>query len=233
MDFAPYDVRHYPTLSVEHGYREWAPTYESVVEDIMDIALLDRLRAVPWPEVGRAVDLACGTGRSGSWLRAQGVVHVEGIDLTAAMLEQAREKGVYDRLHQGDMRATGLQSAGFDLALEVLACEHVDSVQPLYTEAARLVRAGRWFVIVGYHPHFLLNGIPTHFNGADGRPLAIESHVHLFSDHVKAALAAGFELIEMEEGLIDQAWLERKPKWQKHAGRPVSYAMVWRRSEGA
>ena len=33
----------------------------------------------------------------------------------------------------------------------------------------------------------------------------------------------------VEEGVIDATWLDHKPKWQKHAGRPVSYALVWRR----
>ena len=40
-------------------------------------------------------------------------------------------------------------------------------------------------MIVGYHPFFLMIGIPTHFDRADGTPAAIESHVHLFSDHVR------------------------------------------------
>ena len=36
----------------------------------------------------------------------------------------------------------------------------------MYREAARIAKAGARFVIVGYHPHFMLNGIPTHFNRA-------------------------------------------------------------------
>ncbi len=85
-------------------------------------------------------------------------------------------------------------------------------------------------MIVGYHPFFLISGIPTHFDRADGSPAAIESHVHLFSDHVQAALASGFALLEMAEGVIDDAWLAKKPKWQKYAHRPVSFAMVWGRT---
>jgi SAM-dependent methyltransferase len=233
MDFARFDARHYPTVSVEEGYRRWAPTYESVVENAMDLSLLARLRSVPWAEVSRAIDLACGTGRIGRWLREQGVPRLDGVDLTPAMLDRARDKRIYDRLTLADMRSTGLPPASYDLAVEVLADEHLESLEPLYDEAAKLIGPAGRFVIVGYHPHFLLNGIPTHFDDADGRPLAIESHVHLFSDHVGAAHASGFQLLEMEEGVIDETWLERKPKWHKYAGRPVSYAMVWRRGDGA
>ena len=37
-------------------------------------------------------------------------------------------------------------------------------------------------------------------------------------------------LLEMEEGLVDEAWLHRKPKWgDAYRGLPISFAMVWRR----
>ena len=46
---------------------------------------------------------------------------------------------------------------------------------------------------------------------------------------MKAAHASGWSLWEMEEGLIDDAWLRKKPKWQHYLGPPISFAMVWRR----
>lgn len=233
MEFAPFDRRHYPTLSVEEGYGEWAASYERVVLDEMDLRLLERLTTVPWPAVGRALDLACGTGRIGRWLQARGIGRIDGLDLTPEMLAQARAKVVYEELRQGDLRATGLPPAIYDLVTLVLADEHLSALPPLYREAARLCRPGGRCVLVGYHPHFLMSGIPTHFDRADGSPVAIESHVHLLSDHVKAAQASGFALLEMDEGVIDDAWLAKKPKWRSYAGRPVSFAMVWRLAERA
>ena len=73
-----------------------------------------------------------------------------------------------------------------------------------------------------------MNGIPTHFERRDGTPVAIESHVHLLSDHAKAARAAGWMLAEMDEGVVDDAWIAKKPKWQRYRSHPVSFAMVWR-----
>jgi hypothetical protein len=60
--------------------------------------------------------------------------------------------------------------------------------------------------------------------------VAIESYVHLFSDHVLAARAAGWTLEEMREALIDDAWIAAKPKWEKHRSRPISFAFAWRRA---
>jgi hypothetical protein len=98
---------------------------------------------------------------------------------------------------------------------------------PAYREAARLARPGGRFVLVGFHPWFLMSGIPTHFDRAPGQPVAIESHVHLFSDHVRSAHAAGWRLAELEEGVIDDAWVALKSKWEAYRDRPVSFAFAW------
>jgi SAM-dependent methyltransferase len=231
MDFSPFDRRHYPTLEVREGYAAWARSYESVVQDEMDLRLLERLEGVAWVGEGPVLDLACGTGRIGVWLRSCGVGRLEGVDFTQEMLAQAEAKRVYDRLVLADVSATGLTAGRYRLLVQSLADEHMADLRPLYSETARLVAPGGTFVIVGYHPHFLMNGIPTHFDGDDGQPRAILSHVHLLSDHVKAAMAAGWQLAAMEEGIVDDAWIARKPKWERYRFHPVSFAFVWRRPQ--
>jgi SAM-dependent methyltransferase len=229
MEFASFDRRRYPTLPVRDGYREWAETYEDVVQAEMDLRLLARVGTVDWAKAGRVLDLACGTGRIGAWLRAQGVQRLDGLDFTPEMLARAETKGVYDRLILADMLATGLPASSYDLVLEVLADEHLAEVGLLYREAARLAAPAGVFLIVGYHPHFLMNGIPTHFDRRDGEPVAIESHVHLFSHHVQAAHRTGWTLVEMDEGVVDDAWIAKKPKWERYRSHPVSFVMVWRK----
>ena len=230
MDFSPFDLRGYRTVGVADGYTEWAAEYERSVHDEMDLRLLERLTSVPWSAVRSAIDLACGTGRIGAWMTARGVAAIDGIDLTGAMLDRARAKGIYRQLHLASVTDTGLPDATYDLAIQSLADEHLSELAPLYREASRLTRVDGRFVIVGYHPFFLLSGIPTHYHrSSDNEPLAIESYIHLMSDHVHAASAAGWTLAEMEEGVVDDAWIAAKPKWAKHRFRPVSFAMVWRK----
>src|SRR5687768_2156566 len=133
----------------------------------LDYALLARIRSIDWHRQHRAADLACGTGRIGRWLRARGVSWVDGVDVTGEMLALARAGGVYARTVQADMRETTLPGAAYDVVISVLAVEHLPEVAPLYREAARLARASGFFVLLGYHPFFLLNGIPTHFESDD------------------------------------------------------------------
>lgn len=231
MDSSIFDKRGYPTLPVRDGYREWAASYEDTVLDLMDVRLLERLPSLTSHRTDHVLDLACGTGRIGAWLKRAGVPRLDGIDFSEEMLAKAACKGVYDRLVLGDVLATGLAADTYDLITCVLADEHLAEIGPLYREAARLATRGGRFVLVGYHSHFLLLGIPVHFDRPTGEAIAIESHVHLMSEHVGAAHGAGFRLAEMVEGVVDDAWIARKPRWAGYRHHPVSFALVWTKPE--
>lgn len=230
LDFAAFDTRGYRTVDVRTGYREWRPTYEDTVQDAMDLALLDELAGVDWAAVARAADLGCGTGRTAAWLRAHGAGAIDGVDLVPEMLEAARERGAHASLREGDVADTGLEGGAYDLVIASLVDEHLPALEPLYGEARRLARPGGAFVLVGFHPHFIMStGMPTHFTGASGEPLAISTYVHLLGDHVTAGLGAGLVLAEMREGVVDERWLALKPKWERFRHHPVSVAFAWRR----
>src|SRR5262245_254816 len=163
MDHTHYDTRRYPIVGVREGYGEWVRTYEATVQDEMDLQLLDRLRPVDWAARRRVLDLACGTGRIGVWLRQHGTAAIDGVDLTPEMLELARAKGVYRALHVADVCRTMLPGGAYELAIQSLADEHLPDLAPLYREVARLTTPDGTFVLVGYPPPFLLSGITTPF----------------------------------------------------------------------
>ena len=227
MDHAIFDKRKYPVLEVLEGYRHWVRTYEQTVQDEMDLRLLDRLRTVDWSTVRCVLDLACGTGRIGAWLQSRCSAAVDGVDITPEMLEVAQRRHLYRALHLADVCNTGLTAESYDVCTQSLADEHLSDLSPLYREVARLTKQGGYFVLVGFHPYFLMTGMPTHFERTPGEPVTIRSYVHLLSDHVKAAHAVGWSLRELKEGLIDEVWLRKKPKWAVYFGWPVSFAMVW------
>jgi SAM-dependent methyltransferase len=232
-EFATFDQRGYPTVSVREGYGAWQPSYEDTVVDLMDISLLDRVETVHWSETNVIADLGCGSGRTARWLASKGVTTIDGVDLTPEMLSRARELSLHRRLEEADVRATPLPAGSYDAAVCSLVDEHLPELHELYAEARRLLARGGSFVIVGYHPYFIMAaGMPTHFDGSDGQPVAIETYIHLPSAHVDAASAAGFVASEMYEAVIDEAWIQRKPKWDRYRGWPISFIWVWRTAPG-
>ena len=226
--FEPFDRRGYRTVDARTGYGAWAPTYEGTVQDAMDVELLDALTELD--VAGATVaDLGCGSGRTGAWLAAHGAAAIDGADVTPEMLEMARARGVFRALVEADVADTGLPGGSYDVVTTSLVDEHLADLRPLYAEAARLLRPGGTYAIVGFHPHFIMaSGMPTHFDDADGEPVAIVTHVHQLSDQVAAAHAAGFRLAELRERLVDDAWVALKPKWDAMRGHPVAFAAVWR-----
>lgn len=226
--FADFDSRNYPTVDVRTGYGQWVTSYESTVEDEMDLALLNRLTTPNWRAIQRAADLGCGTGRTGAWLRSQGIRHIDGVDLTPEMLDRARTRGAHTTLTEADVTKTGLETGAYDLAIASLIDEHLPDLAPFYKEAARLVRPGGTCVVVTYHPHFIMTaGMPTHYKTETGEDVAITTHLHQISDHVNKARQAGWHLEEMQESLIDDQWLTKKPKWHKYRNHPISAAYAW------
>jgi predicted TPR repeat methyltransferase len=138
--FERFDSRGYRTLEVAAGYSAWAPSYDATMDDHLDLPLLGCTASVDWSEIADAVDLGCGTGRIGAWLKARGVPQVDGVDASGPMLQQAAAKGIYGRLVCADVAATGLGGTDYDLAISSFAACHLDDLNGFYAEAARLIR---------------------------------------------------------------------------------------------
>jgi predicted TPR repeat methyltransferase len=88
----------------------------------------------------RALDLGCGTGLAGAAFR-DCVDHLEGVDLSAGMIAEARTKDIYDALYVADaadhLRASSDGALDLILAADVLV--YMGDLAPLFTEIARVL----------------------------------------------------------------------------------------------
>lgn len=88
------------TISV---YDKWADTYDADLK-AHGYHTPKRIAAALLPFVPQdtmILDFGCGTGVSGLALQAEGYSKIHGTDVTAAMLDRAHEKEVYDKLWLG------------------------------------------------------------------------------------------------------------------------------------
>ncbi|PZG55647.1 hypothetical protein C1I98_02865 [Spongiactinospora gelatinilytica] len=106
------------------GYAQWAERYDA--EDNPLIAVeepLVRRILTALPAAGRALDVACGTGRHTAF--PAGLGHeVVGVDSSAEMLALARAKLPDVVFHQADLHALPAEPAGFDVVVCALALTH-------------------------------------------------------------------------------------------------------------
>lgn len=105
-------------------YDRWADTYDAEMAAAgyrhPSIALALLARHLPRGATP-VLDAGCGTGLVGEWLGIVGYPEIEGLDISAGMLERARAKGAYSKLHNlalggplpfADGHFAGIVSAG-------------------------------------------------------------------------------------------------------------------------
>jgi predicted TPR repeat methyltransferase len=95
---------------------------------------------------GRALDLGCGTGLAGAALRDH-VDYLEGVDLSPAMIAQARAKSVYEALHVGDVEEHLRSSSdgSFDLILASDVLAYIGDLAAVFMQIARVLASGGLF----------------------------------------------------------------------------------------
>ena len=97
------------------------------------------------PAFANVLDLGCGTGRAGVEFRdIAGTIH--GVDLSPKMMDQARDKGVYDDLFLDDFVAFMDSAKGaYDLVLAVDSFLYTGPLEVVFASVAGVLKGGGGF----------------------------------------------------------------------------------------
>ena len=151
---------------------------------------------------GLVLDLGCGTGLMGAELRSR-ADRLIGVDLSAAMLAEARRKAIYDGLEQADLLeflASLSERADLVMASDVL--NYTGPLPPVLAAVARVLRPGGHFGFT----------LETH-DGPDAMRLGESLRFSHQPEAARLALgAAGFDIVE------DVATVLRQDRGQPVAG---------------
>lgn len=99
------------------------------------------------PKESRILDAACGSGLTGVALRNLGYERIEGIDISAKLLELAQRTGAYTRVQRVDMQDFPLpfEDGEFDAVNFIGALTYFETDEIL-RELCRIVRSGGFVV---------------------------------------------------------------------------------------
>lgn len=202
-------------LPVKEAYRLWAPAYDSAPNPLF--GLEERHLAPLLPAAARcdALDLGCGTGR---WLERISTLQPQsltGVDLSAAMLQQASRKlGRKARLVQADCLHTRLETASADWILASFLLSYVNDLHELAREMARVARPGASVLLSDVHPATGDYGWKRTFRCAR-EVIEIRTYPYRLRNLQAAMKNAGFEL----EFLDEHCFGESEKTIFLHAGR--------------
>jgi predicted TPR repeat methyltransferase len=186
-----------PATAALHGYvrtlfDQYAPRFDRALADLSYSApemLRDAVMAYG-THFGSMLDLGCGTGLAGAAFRAHADWLV-GVDLSPKMIEEARKKGVYDRLAVGDiaryLAEQRAQGAVFHLVIAADVFAYlVDFAETCRTVAEVLAPGG-------------LFGFTVETHAGEGAVVGPKMRYAHSAEFVRAALTeAGLPLLELK-----------------------------------
>lgn len=216
-------------LAASEGYRLWAPTYS----DETAISFLEnRLVESMTPDLSglRLLDAGCGTGRR---LRNTGAAKAVGLDQSYEMLSVGGDIADRDLVH-GDVRNMPFAEKSSDVIWCRLVLGHLPHIEPAYSEFARVAGDRATVIVSDFHPSAWDAGHRRTFRYGDDL-VELEHYVHRSDQHIQAARAAGFELLEIREAKIgDEVRLfydaaGRLDSYPRDRGLPVVLALSFLR----
>jgi predicted TPR repeat methyltransferase len=185
---------------VRRVFEEHAPRFDQSLLQHLDYRgpqlLLAAVTAVVRSAGGPArfaamLDLGCGTGLAGAAFRAT-VDRLTGVDLSAAMIEEARRKAIYDRLETVELveflAAQAAAQARYDLVVAADVLVYVQGLAAVAAAVRRVLAPGGLF------------GFTVETHAGEGVLLRESLRFAHGAAHVRAAMAgAGLALARLTE----------------------------------
>ena len=192
-------------MEVRQAYNIWAEQYDTNVNktrDLEAIALRETLQNIPFKS---CVEIGCGTGKNTRWLMSKSK-EITAVDLSEEMLAKARGKIASKAVsfQQADITHPWTFTAKkFDLITFSLVLEHIEKLEPIFSEAANKIVPHGHIYIGELHPFKQYAGTKARFDTAQG-PQVVTCFNHNISDFTIPAKKHGFEIIDINEYFDDE-----------------------------
>ena len=187
-------------METSEAYNQWAGQYDSnenKTRDLEAIALRSALSALP---LGRCLEIGCGTGKNTEWLMTR-AEEITAVDFSGQMLSRARQKIKSEKVQfiQADItKAWDFASGPYDLVCFSLVLEHIQYLDPIFQQAARVLKPGGHIYIGELHPFKQYSGSKARFETGDGVQV-VACYDHHLSEFVQTAKRHGFALLDVNE----------------------------------
>jgi SAM-dependent methyltransferase len=168
--------------------------YDELRHKPLDRALLDRF-AASVRDMGTVCDIGCGPGHVGRYLHDQGL-EVIGIDLSPAMIEQARTLNPGMMFRQGDMTALDVPDGAWAGIVAFYSIIHIPrpEMTAALRELRRVVRPGGRLLLA-----FHVGRETVHRDELWGHEVSIDFHFFLAEEIAACLRSAGWEVEEIVE----------------------------------
>lgn len=198
-----------PDHYVQRVFDDFAASFDHRLKELGYRApqlMADALRQVQalLPAEPVVLDAGCGTGLCGPLLKPPARV-LDGVDLSAGMLERARARPEYDALHHAELTAyLDACEARYDLIVSADTLCYFGELDGFLASAARVLRGPSLLI-------FSLEVLPD--EAADFRLNLHGRYSHSKTYLLRSLAARGFELRALEQQVLRQELIESVQGW--------------------
>lgn len=182
------------------AYKFWSEQYdtnENKTRDMEAVALREMLAGIAFE---RCLEIGCGTGKNTVWFakKADGVTSV---DISEEMLAKAKSKIQSDSVtfRQADITTPWNFADGkYDLVSFSLVLEHIQNLDHIFSEAAKVLKNGGHVYVGELHPFKQYSGSKARFETENGTQI-VECFNHNISEFIQTAAKYGFSILSLNE----------------------------------
>ena len=215
-------------VPTREGYDRWSVVYDGDGNPLIALEEPQVERMLGDARGLRIADVGTGTGRHAVRLANAGAM-VTALDFSRGMLKQARAKSGADHVSfvVADCAAQlPLRDGAFDRVVCALLADHVQSLDSLLSELARICSKDGFIVFTTVHPTMHLLGVRARFNDPEtGKKIYPKSYDHSIPSLVMAAQRAGLRFCEMNEHFVTEELVRTNPRVAQALGWPLLLAM--------
>jgi predicted TPR repeat methyltransferase len=219
------DSERAPSGYVEQLFDQYAHKFDSHLVEVLSYSVPEKLADLlrphsnPGGEQWIVLDLGCGTGLSGVAI-APHARQLVGVDLSAKMLEKARERNLYHRLERQDLLAMmqGEAASSYDVVFAADVFVYLGKLDELVIQAQRLLHSGGLFAFSVESLEALTDGAPALSDQRDYQLNVTGRYAHSVAYLSRLAAQNGFDVLSTTN---TQSRLDK--------GKPVQgYLALWR-----
>jgi ubiquinone/menaquinone biosynthesis C-methylase UbiE len=190
------------TKNVQSAYNNWAQSYDAIENKTRDLdkqaTMLMLADVINSDSI--ILEFGCGTGKNTEWL-IKNSKKVIAVDFSQEMLNKAVQKFSDNSVifQQADINQPWpFENHVYDLVTCNLILEHVQNLNPVFSEAARVLKPNGYFFVSELHPFKQYQGSKARFE-TNNKIVSPDCFTHHISDFFNAAQIAGLQCTELKE----------------------------------
>ena len=187
-------------MDTRKAYDDWSKQYDSNINKTRDLEAKALREILSEVDFNSCLEIGCGTGKNTEWLVTK-AKRITAVDLSKEMLSKAREKINSDKVQflQTDITKSWVfTKEKFDLVTFSLVLEHIENLDHIFNEAAKVLIPGGYIYIGELHPFKQYNGTKARYESNEGLQI-LDCYNHNISDFIQSAKRSGFEIENINE----------------------------------